>query len=367
MKRFSLLVLLGALVALASGCDLSSIPRQPPDLRAYVVPASIDRTGTLDVTVALNTFMRAVPDRSTIVFPAGARFRIEGVLVLNQRNNLRLEGNGARFFALTDGRDAALPASLSLSQHWPRHRGQFQIIKGTNITLRNLVIDGANPNAGANDGAYVPALEAQAGIDFAGTIGGLVEYCTITDTYGDFVYIGADAENIRVHGCTMDRSGRQGITVADAKHVHLADNHIYETGRSAIDLETYSTSFAVQDVTITNNDVGAAHGDFVAAKGGGDVSDIAIIGNRLHGQAMGVSSVPAGILPARRHNWLVQGNSSNRRLGSPHAAFYFRHVDGVRILDNVVPLMKGRTPAQLGVEFIDCTAVTSTGNVFTYV
>jgi hypothetical protein len=56
------------------------------------VPTSIDASGRSDVTVALNAFFRGLPPSSTVAFPNNARYRVEGVLELRNRQHLTIDG-----------------------------------------------------------------------------------------------------------------------------------------------------------------------------------------------------------------------------------------------------------------------------------
>ena len=337
----------------------------PPDPRRVDVPASIDPTGGRDVAAELVQFISHVPDHRTIVFPAGARYRIENVVYFGHHNDLTLEGNGALFFATTDG-SGVPPSGPGLAPHWPRARAHFYVYDGTDITLRNLVIRGAHPDAGEHEGAYVAAYEAQHGVVFTGVRNALLEQCTITDPYGDFVYIATDVDGVTVRNCHMERSGRQGITVANARNVTIEHNDVSHVARTMFNLEPYVRSWTVSHVRIHDNLVGPTRGGFVNAKGAGDVSNISIVGNLLRGQPMGVANKPPDDLSPRRHDWYVADNRSENKAGSPHGVFYFVHTDRVTVVNNWVPLAAGRHPPQLGTEFVDCTGIEEHGNTFVY-
>ncbi|MEO5837387.1 MAG: hypothetical protein ABIQ73_15685 [Acidimicrobiales bacterium] len=148
----------------------------PPSAGAsssVVAPSTIDSTGAADVTDKLLAFIAGVPDGSTISFPANARYRIEGSLIIEGRRDLTFEGNNAEFFATTEA---------------DRNRRHWWIRNSDGITIRDIAVRGANPNAGVGDAAYRSDREAQQGFDFAGTSNTLVERVTVTDVYGDFVY-----------------------------------------------------------------------------------------------------------------------------------------------------------------------------------
>ena len=194
----------------------------PASASVFTPAASIDRTGRTDVTTALQRFLTAVPHHSTIAFPAGARYRIEGTLHIARKNDVVIDGHGARFFATE--------ATSS------RTRSQWSIDDCSNIVIENMVIQGANSSAGLADGAYVPALEAQHGINIAGGERIQVRHNTITDVYGDFVYVGRSAApvfgqptNIRIDGNTFRRNGRQGVSITAASGAIIENNDIADT------------------------------------------------------------------------------------------------------------------------------------------
>jgi hypothetical protein len=345
----------------------------PPDPRVIHVPASIDATGGREVTNELTAFLRSVPDHRTIVFPAGGRYRVDGTLLLHNRNDLIIEGNGATVFSDNTGANAPKPGSgpdddlAGLRQYWPRHRAHWVLVGSNGIIMRNIVVRGAHPNAGAHDQSYVPSLEAQHGVDFArDTRNSVLENCRITDVYGDFVYNGPHVDNIMVRNCHFERSGRQGLTVTDGNNVTFQNNFVSQVGRTAFDLEPGTASGRVTNVKILNNRVGPAHGVFVGAKGAGDVSNISVVGNvLLDGEPMGLSNQsPDGI---RRHDWYVANNVAEDPTGSGHGAFRFVDVDRITVTGNRIPLKDGRHPPQLATQYIRCTGIVEHSNNFYYV
>ncbi|HET6361721.1 MAG TPA: hypothetical protein VFH11_06655, partial [Gemmatimonadota bacterium] len=136
---------------------LEVLPPPPPSTGTGL--KAIDATGTWDVTGPLNSYLASVPNGSVIQLPAGARYRVEGIVRLVGRKNLTIEGNGALLFANSTGSGATPPPGFD--RNWPRNRYHLEIRGGSGIVIRNLVVRGANPNAGMNDAAYVSALEAQ--------------------------------------------------------------------------------------------------------------------------------------------------------------------------------------------------------------
>ena len=324
-------------------------------------PMSIDRTGTKDVTSALNAFIRSVPNGSTITFPHGSRYRIENIVLIEHRSNLTIDGAGAVFFATTNGSGVPKTGPGAVQLYWPRHRNHFLVYDSRFVTLRNLTIVGANKNAGTRDSAWVESLEAQHGVDFMGSRDSVLENCNISYTYGDFVYIGMGSTRIVVHGCMMSRSGRQGITVADAHDVWIDGNHLERVRRTAIDLEPYE-GMDVSNVWITRNTFTSVRLDTIGSDAPGDANTVVIAFNHLIGEPLHVRSTPR--LPAshRRHDWFIVGNVSDTRFGSPVAAYWVENTDHVVIRNNFQPLQKDRH--QVAITTTGSTDVSISGNTF---
>ena len=302
----------------------------------YKPPASIDRTGSTDVTNGLNKFFASVPDGSVITFPDHSRYRVEGTLYLRSRNDLRIEGNRAMFVARTDGRSTPAPVTsgrANLAYLWPRHRAVWLVDGGTDIVVRNLVIRGANPKAGASNDAYVESLEAQHGVEFMGVAGATLENATITDTYGDLASVTWGASNVTVQNNVLLRSGRQAVTVDRAEDVMVRANRVEAIGRSAFDLEPAAADWALRRITIESNTVRAVNGVFIAGLGvGGLMEDITVTGNTVSGEALEISVRATD--GARRRNFTITNNTSDIRFGGPLAAMRFTRVDGLVVSGN---------------------------------
>lgn len=317
---------------------------------SVAVPPSIDATGTADVTASLTAFIAGVADGTTITFPSNARYRLEGSLVIDDRKSLTFEGNGAEFFATTEA---------------DRDRRHWWIRNSDGITIRELTIRGANPNAGLDDAAYRADREAQHGFDFAGATNVLLERVTVTDVYGDFVYIGLGksgwSKNVTVRDSTFERNGRQGIAITAGEDIRIEGNRISAVRRSTFDIEPNTAQWGARRVTIADNDIGPGRLNFVAGHGSaGTVDEISIVGNRLKGKPMNVSlKAPSA---KRRSNFSLIGNVSDASFGSSIAAVTIEGFDGVTIRDNVLPLAAGR--GMTAVAFRTTCNTNVTGNQF---
>jgi hypothetical protein len=299
----------------------TTTPTTQPSATTRQVPASIDSTGTNDVTAALLAFFAGVPDGSTIVFPANGRYRIEDALILNGRNNLTFEGNGSLFFATTPG--------YRTRYHWA-------FGGGSGITIRNVVVKGANPYAGTGDLAYNGAYEAQHGFTFNGVNGVLLDHVTVTDVYGDFVYLGKSGpwtSNVVIRNSRFERNGRMGFGITAAQDVVIENNTMDQMRRAAFDFEPNAADWGARRITIRNNDIGDHRLMTIASTGTAPFDDITFTGNRL--TKMGVIvTVPDGAL-VRRHNLTFTNNVITGYSTKTTPTLSVANTDGLTVTGNV--------------------------------
>ncbi|MDQ1381672.1 MAG: hypothetical protein QOJ71_2391 [Actinomycetota bacterium] len=318
----------------------------------YTVPSSIDSTGSTDVTSALQRFLNLTPHHSQLDFKPGARYRIEGTLHLDERNDMAIDGKGATFFATQPTRN--------------RNRSQWSFNNDSNLEIFNMTVRGANANAGQGDNAYVQDLEAQHGIEVTGGERISIHDVDIADTYGDFVYVSRSAgpvyghpHDVHIYHNKMERNGRMGITVADGTNVLIDHNTINDTRRSTIDLEPYSPSGVVRSITIVENQIGPGRLNFVSGQGAGDVSDIVVAANTLRGHGMGIDLLgPDG---STRYGVIVAANVSDTQVASTRGSVMrFVNYQGVAVRNNVQPTPTNRQMAM--VSAVSSCNVDVTGN-----
>jgi hypothetical protein len=334
-----------------------------PNARDYTIPSGIDASGATDVTAGLNAFFGSIPDSSIIRFPTNARYRVEGTLVFVNRKSLTFDGNGATVFASTDGSGVA-PAP-TLENKWPRSRIHFYFKDGDNIVVRNLTVQGANPKAGVGDSAYVGALEAQHGFNFAGVRGGELDHVTVTDVYGDFVYFGSSSRGVSsgfyVHDSHFERNGRQGMSFVGADSITIERNYLGAVRRAHFDLEPGSVGDTIRRVTIRANQFGPGRLNFLSSGGtGGTVEDVTVQSNVLNGKALNIYvSPPAG---SRRARFRIVDNVSDAVFGSGGSLMHFDRIDGLAVTGNRNPLQQYRNMTAVWVG--ESCGVTVSGNDF---
>lgn len=319
-----------------------------------VVPTSIEKDCSVDVTVKLLTWIGSAPDGATLSFPSDGCYRIDGMLRIDGRANLRFEGNGATFRAFTAG---------------GRTRHQWWFLGSRNITLRDMVIRGANPRAGSNESCYDPDHEFQHGVALWGVQGALLENLQIYDVYGDFVYLGTTGtppnRDVTVRGGRFERSGRQGFGIVHADGIVLDRNYLNGVCMSVFDLEPHPETF-LRGITITNNTVGEHRHLFLPNSGAVvETSNVLVANNRILGEpGMRWPNGPGSANPtvhaatAGSVNWVVRNNDFARFEG---AALAFNGATNITVACNRVRWIYG---TGTGVRLNASRTVTVTDNRF---
>ena len=324
-----IVVLVTALVALILPGVAPAVG--PTAASVFTVPAAIDSTGRTDVSAAMAAFLRTVPNGAFVELRPHARYRMERTLSIAGRHHLTLDGNGAMFFATTPGDARRTSVRISSSAH---------------IAIRDLVVRGANPHGGTSREAYEPAREHQHGFEILSTSDVALVDVTVTDVYGDFVYLGrtghgAWTNQMLVRGSHFARNGRQGVSPIAARNVLIERTGINQVRRATFDFEPMGAKAGVDHVTIRDNYVGSGRLLFVAANGVRPVNHVIITGNRLRGQALQICVENPRW--GNRNHWKIAGNSSDTVFGNPHGSVMrVTRVDGIQIRNNGQRFQAGR-------------------------
>jgi Right handed beta helix region len=294
------------------------------------VPGSIDATGQQDASAALVAFLATVPDGSTIVFPAGAVYRMDAGLKFSDRHNLTFEGNGATLRSNGDVHETS-----SLFALWGDNTG---------ITIRDFNLVGNSPSPGV----YLPGQEGAHGVLVDG--GGDVDVSgvTISGVYGDAFYVGSWADGVTFHDSVVKSNGRNGVAIIAGRNVTIQGVTFDQSGYCSLDIEANDSTEGGQNIKFLDNVIGTWGDVFFAADGapGSMVSDVTVSGNRVTG-----ASLMTDVTLARRQAIVFTNNTSDIAADGP--VLRFDHVDGLTISGNTQPLRSGSLAA-----VVDSTAVT---------
>ncbi len=302
----------------------------------YTVPASIAADCSREVSSELNAWFKTVPDGSVLQFATNGCYTIEGSLAIQNRNGLTIQGQNATFKSNTDG-STAPQIEGHVDKLWPRQRAHWFIKNSTNIVLNGLTIDGPNSAAGPTNDAYKSEFEEQHGVMIYGSTNVAVENSTMQEPYGDFVSVFGGSKQVRIQGNTLDKTGRQGISIVNGSNVLIQNNTIKNVGRSMIDVEPAVASWQVKDVVIRNNTFGPANGVFLASLGAGpNVQNIIInhntlLGIRLYAVVQTNDKTGQGL---RKQGFQITHNISDTVTGTTIAPIRFEDVNDITITNN---------------------------------
>ena len=326
----------------------------------YTVPASIPSDCSRAVAVKLMHWIATVPNHSTVRFVRDGCYGQDGTIVLRGRKGLTVDGNGSTFKALTQGTAT---------------RSNWMIQGGSNITLENMIIRGANPNAGASATAFVDALQWQHGINFGSVQGGTVANVQIYDVYGDFVEAQEDTRcidctsdppnrNIVVRSSHFDRNGRMGFGLTDVDGFTLQNTYVGDVSWDAVDVELdYSWEYG-QNIQILGNTFGLMRFALLSNDGAGSstVGNMTMSGNVENGPIL-TCDPPVGVAPPAgvyRSGYTIQNN----HFMTAGDGFDFTQADNVNISGNTVNFTNGQCASYVGVGVADSHSVTVTDNTF---
>jgi len=339
---------------LASAPPLPAPPEQPapPQLTngVYRVPDTIDATGETDASADLQRFVVQVPDGATIEFPEGGVFRMDHGIQLWRRHDLVFDGNGSTLRAMGS---ASRPVDSPFALMYEDDR----------IVIRDFVLEGNNPDAGTPD-AFHGGDEHLSGVYLGGARDVLVEGMTISDFYGDCVYVGSNTRDVWTtravfQDSTCTGTGRHGVSVIAGQDIAIQRVTFDEIGFMIVDIEPDREQDGAQSIALLDNTIGTYGltdqyvSWMLAAYGGApkaSVRDVSVIGNTISGtERTGTDDVPLALSVVAdgtlgpRSGFAIRDNVSPRAVArTVHGApVLMRSVDGITITGNRQPMSAG--------------------------
>ena len=306
------------------------------------IPAGMDE----DATDQMNDFFKSIPDGSIVRFAAGARYRIDGTVVLEDKKDVTIEGNGVLFRAVDPGEDHDKKTSYT---GWKktRSRAHWRIKGSQRILVRNVEVHGAHPDAG-KAGSYDSSREAQHGFDLVNVDDCTLEKVTVHDVFGDCVYI-TKSRGVVIRDSKLTRCGRQGIAVATGEDVLIENNEIADSRRGIIDIEPYGEEWRTSNIRIIGNRLGGSRLLLLPMGGSGTVGMIFVADN-INTEQNGTPAIGNTGKAGQGRGPLMMINNQFTIGGSPTHGLRIRHNDGVLIAGNELTFPEKRTMTVLGME-----------------
>jgi hypothetical protein len=339
--------------------DVPARPIAAPVIaRTVTVPATIDPTGATDVTAALIAWIVAQPNGSRLVFPSGAKYRLQsqGIQFAN-KSDLWLDGAGCTLETIwMSPRDGPYTDNLQIGK---AYNGAYS--GGCNrIKVSGFHFLQHNPTPGRFSGA----TEGSNAVLVTGSSNVEIVDCTMAGIGGDMLYMaGGLSTDVWMHRCHSTDNGRQSLSVCGTTNwITFRHNRCDAWGYYCIDIEPTQADYTVANIYFQHNTLG---------KGGPDLGEghgFAAIGcNLTWASITGVNITDNEVTGLNSDSTLrtfVNQNSTKRHTGmvfsrnksaqaSSHVA-QFKHVDGLTVVGNT----QGGVP--LALDLIDCTGVVTT-------
>lgn len=300
----------------------------PPILPGLPPPPQIPADCSRDVTAELNAWIARAPQRSTLTFARNGCYRTESTVLVEDKNGVTFEGNGATF------RRTQLTAE---NMRYPEHSPHWRIVKSSDLTFRNLRVEGTNSGPsrlrevlpGGRDttdakgrkqrigceeeeegyGCFSKAFAFEHGFHIGEVNGVTLEHAIIDAVWGDGIYVGlpVGSTNVRIIDVTIDRNGRQGVAIGKASGVLMDSVRVLHSYRAGVDLEpTSPANPAIEGVEIRNS-MFRSRLRALAAGGRGGVNDIYYHDNRILDSALPWVDSESG-LGMTRFGWRIHNN-----------------------------------------------------------
>jgi hypothetical protein len=305
----------------------------PVTTRTVTVPASIDATGTTDVSTALRKFILSVPDGSLINFRSAAVYRIDHCVWFESRHNLILDGNGCTL------KYTSVTGTTGGCSFW------YPEGAGSDIWIRNFVLIGSSPYPGV----YTPGTSPTGGEWQHGVIitGNRFEVsgCTISKVWGDGFLVDSGASYVWIHDNHVISAGRNGLSVISGTNVIAEHNAFDKTGLSAFNVEPNVATESCTNIIFRLNTIGTygtpalftPYAFSADATAGAVIDGIVINGNTVTGNSIATYVDSVGTV--RMKHITFTNNKGGKAVAG--AVIYFKHIDGLTITGNVQPLSSG--------------------------
>jgi polygalacturonase len=232
---------------------------------------------------AIAAAIEQCPDGTTVLFPPGRTYRHDRQILVKGRDALVIDGNGSTFTSVA-------PSDPSVTIY--EARPNWELVEGTDLTLRNMTIRGNLPSASRGTMA---GNQFNAGVIIYGGDGVFVTDVDVHDVFGEFVvanpsgiHYGGGAldgqvpTNVRITRLRGQNAARQCVAATAAQGFWLEDSTLRGCAQNGVDIEPDVAGELIRDVHIRGNTISDYYAAAIAiptAYAPGDVADVEIRGN----------------------------------------------------------------------------------------
>lgn len=196
-----------------------------------------------DQSEALHVWLVRAPKGATLCFPPNSTYNIKSRTYVSGHGGMTIEGRGATLQVIDPFSNGSVGGLLNFT-------------KSSNITVRNLVIDGGVPSP-----TFSHDHENNTAIGLWGSRDVLIEKMTMRNLGGDCVLIISAigepdywSEGVKVLDSTCTTTGRHGISLIAARNVRIASSTFDRIGYDVVDCEPdFVPEQGCQHITIEGN------------------------------------------------------------------------------------------------------------------
>lgn len=319
-------------------------PDPAPAPKGIKVPSSIDSSGKSNVSSKMASFIKGVPNGSTIVFPANATYLLDGNgIVLTDRKDLIFEGRGTTLkFTGCGTPDSA-----------------FRLQDTSGIKIRDFVLLGDNP------GNYKAGCEASEGVAMYGAVDTTISRVEVRRPYGHCFYAEQTwrwTSDVLIKDSKCVRPGVMGLAVVAGRDITVEDSTFKDISLFPFDIEPHhhaggGESIIIRDNVIDGFGVSPKYTPWVlaAAPDIGTYRDIRFIRNHVvkgasHGKTLaGLAMRLDGTAPKR--DIIIRDNTTS--IAGEGPVMRFRNVNGLTVTGNKQPLKGGKLISCSGCSNVD--------------
>lgn len=323
----------------------------PPPAPAPVVPpdpvaCAIDPP---DGQVAIAAAIGNCPDGSRVLFPAGRVYTQTDDILVADRSDLIIDGNGSTF-----------RSTVPTSYDSPDPKPQWRVKSGRNVTLQNMVIVG---NFYPTSRAKLAGNQLDHGVEIKGGDGITVQDSTFRNVFGDAVTTvrsesmrgnatgGVASRNVHVLRNTITTMARQCLSFTELLVGSIEDNTLSDCHYGGIDLEINFGGQKMQDIKVLRNTIHGYTLAAIAVEGAVSSAQVSAVGDIARIEVRG-NTVGAGdtcwppILLSEKDNErgpLSDITVANNIVSSPSYGIGVFDVIGGSVSGNDVTLTRSKT------------------------
>ena len=271
--------------------EASTAPGITGRLTAPIFPRAGSKPGICAITpadgqTAIQAAIEECPNGSTIKFPAGGSYNLTDSIVVRDRSDLVIDGNGSTFTTTTPNDSPALG------------QGAFQpnwlLLRATRVVLKNMTIVGNFKDPPPR--RVIPGNQFNAGVIIAGGNTVTASDLVVKDVWGETVLTtksgaiesgdaraGQTPTNIRIKRLRGTKAARQCVAFSAAEGAWLEDSVLDDCWQTGVDLEVDVSGVPLHNVHVLRNTVSNFFLSAFAIPyygAAGDVRDIEIRGNK---------------------------------------------------------------------------------------